>query len=79
MLLESAIDHEHPCIMKMEVEAPTVGVASATCWILLTFSISSYTSHPVFPHLVQLVEMSLEEMEMPGQHLPAPDAPDVVS
>lgn len=28
---------------------------------------------------VQLTEMSLEEMEMPGQHLPAPDAPDMVS
>lgn len=78
MLLESAIDHEHPCIMKMEVEAPTVGAASSTCWILLTH-ISCHTSHPVRPHLVQLVEMSLEEMEMPGQHLPAPDAPDVVS
>ncbi|KAL4439666.1 hypothetical protein ABPG75_002667 [Micractinium tetrahymenae] len=25
-----------------------------------------------------LVDMSLEEMEMPGQHLPAPDAPDMV-
>lgn len=27
---------------------------------------------------MQLIEMSLEEMEMPGQHLPAPDAPDTV-
>jgi hypothetical protein len=27
---------------------------------------------------LQLTEMLLEEMEMPGQHLPAPDAPDMV-
>ena len=27
---------------------------------------------------VQLLDMALEELEMPGQHLPAPDAPDVV-
>ena len=32
----------------------------------------------VLSSILQLIEMSLEEMEMPGQHLPAPDAPDMV-
>ncbi|KAL4854024.1 Transcription-associated protein 1 [Chlorella vulgaris] len=33
---------------------------------------------PMASSVMGLIEMSLEEMEMPGQHLPAPDAPDMV-
>lgn len=80
MLLESMIDHEYPLTTKMEVEAPT----ASTVVHLFRHDVGDNRTHPVghrgyhSPCCLQLVDMSLEEMEMPGQHLPAPDAPDMV-
>lgn len=77
MLLESMIDHEYPPTMKMEVEAPMASMPA--CSLRSTAQNNDlHANMSIFFMRVQLIEMLLEEMEMPGQHLPAPDAPDTV-
>lgn len=86
MLLESMIDHEYPQAMKMEVEAPAVGTEQecqdacrrlclvGCTWFCRVCDVKHFHCH----WCLQLMDKSLEEMEMPGQHMPAPDAPDMV-
>lgn len=81
MRMEAEAPMVGPCCIPAPCRGPTLPcVASARShWLSSGMEMVCVSVPPPPPSPpVQLIEMSLEEMEMPGQHLPAPDAPDMV-